>query len=426
MGERLSRCRNPLPRATWVGWVQPPRRAADRAASALCSLILLLSACGDAGAPPHDRAVVDTLLDGLVRVSNTAGEGADPDMGIRLIPELSLGVAEQEGPELFGSISALEVGADGRIFVLDRQANELRIFGADGRHERTVGRTGEGPGEYVRANGLLWAGPDTPVVVDQSGRRYSLLTADGDYVRSVRRPHGWIGYAFSGGYHQGRVLERTDFSDPAGDPEEARPMFVAVGLAEPAGAPVDTLFLPMPTGPVVQAFPTPPGWWIPIPFTPVATYRLDQNGRLLHGHGERFRILRGELDGTVTREILLEVESARVTEDELREWEEGVAVQRYLSMVGEALDTSLIPDHKPYFDDLHPGWDGSVWASVPSPPMHLAWQVFDSVGIHLGRAELTGFDAAPAVPPVIRHGRLHLAVEDELEVPRVRVYRVEY
>ncbi len=137
--------------------------------------------------------------------------------------------------------------------MLDQQANELRIFGADGRHVRSVGRTGEGPGDYLRANGLLWMAPDTLVVVDQSGGRYSLLTAEGDFVRSVRRPHGWVGYAFSGSHRQGRILEKTELDD-------GRSAFVAVGLGESEGEAADTIVLPASAGPVAQPFcEVPPG-----------------------------------------------------------------------------------------------------------------------------------------------------------------------
>ena len=56
-----------------------------------------------------------------------------------------------EGPDLFGAIYSFDVDAWGRIFVLDDQAQEVRIFDPDGTFVRTVGKKGEGPGEFTSA-----------------------------------------------------------------------------------------------------------------------------------------------------------------------------------------------------------------------------------------------------------------------------------
>ena len=94
----------------------------------------------------------------------------------------------------------ITVDDEGRIYVLDRQANELRIFAPDGTHVRTVGRSGGGPGEFINANGLVWGSPDTLVVVDQRGGRYTLLGRDGAYLGSQPRRLGSYSWVFSGGY----------------------------------------------------------------------------------------------------------------------------------------------------------------------------------------------------------------------------------
>lgn len=41
--------------------------------------------------------------------------------------------------EVFGDVRSIEVGLDGRIYVLDGQAVELRAFDADGAFDRIVG-----------------------------------------------------------------------------------------------------------------------------------------------------------------------------------------------------------------------------------------------------------------------------------------------
>ncbi len=63
------------------------------------------------------------------------------------------------GPQEFGSIADLEIGADGSVFVLDGLKAVVQVFDRDGTHLRTIGRRGRGPGELEGPTGLTW-GPD--------------------------------------------------------------------------------------------------------------------------------------------------------------------------------------------------------------------------------------------------------------------------
>jgi len=48
----------------------------------------------------------------------------------------------------FGTVSDLDVTADGRIVVADRQASTLKVLRPDGSLLDTLGGAGEGPGEF--------------------------------------------------------------------------------------------------------------------------------------------------------------------------------------------------------------------------------------------------------------------------------------
>lgn len=75
--------------------------------------------------------------------------------------------------------------SSGMIVVSDGDAIEVR--GADGRLVRRYGRTGEGPGEFLRIASLCVTRGDTLVVFDAGPtRRVSIVTPDGVLVRSFR------------------------------------------------------------------------------------------------------------------------------------------------------------------------------------------------------------------------------------------------
>lgn len=63
----------------------------------------------------------------------------------------------------FGKITGLAVDDAGHLFIADGQDNQVVVFDARGRHLRTIGRKGKGPGEFeyptslgVGADGTLW------------------------------------------------------------------------------------------------------------------------------------------------------------------------------------------------------------------------------------------------------------------------------
>ena len=110
----------------------------------------VLAACGtdDGTAYGGPDQVVDTIGDTIVaRTLSGSVWGVDAT----LVPEVSIG--ELEGPEeyLFGNVYAIAVDDNRHVYVLDSQAENVRVFDADGIHLRTLGGRGEGPGELQGA-----------------------------------------------------------------------------------------------------------------------------------------------------------------------------------------------------------------------------------------------------------------------------------
>jgi hypothetical protein len=411
----------------------------------LLSLLLGLTAgCGATDAGSGWRGSEETLPNGALRITNPAegvwGEGG----GWRLEQELQVGVVEGADAYMFATIIGLEADDDGRIYVLDRQANELRIFAPDGVHLRTTGRDGGGPGEYSNANGLLWLAQDTLLVIDQRGNRYSVLTRDGDYVRSVQRRLPFFGWAFSGGlegdvlYERasvgsgddlrpailGTALRGTAQSTLVSDAEVATAGAAAAGATEPAG--VDTVLLPTAPVPPVESFSVRNergGMVMGVPFAPGSVHRLDEQGGVWHGHGSEFRIFHSTLTGDTLREIVLEATPTPVTEAEISEWESSAGVARFREMGGR-LDLSRIPRTKPFFNDIVVAPDGHLWVAVPDEPYRAQFAIFDEAGRYLGRVHIDGIEREVFVKPVIRNDRLYMVGRDELAVQRVYVFRI--
>lgn len=96
-------------------------------------------------------------------------------------------VGDDEGSEelWFSRVLGVARLSDGSVAVADDVSSEVRIFDAAGNHLRSMGRRGEGPGEFDHI-WFMWRVPgDTLWVGDYRPWRYHLYTPAGEHVRTV-------------------------------------------------------------------------------------------------------------------------------------------------------------------------------------------------------------------------------------------------
>ncbi len=134
-GARLRR----IPRS----WRGPARPLALLTAAALVSL---------ATAPA--MAAGTTLVDGVPHVTN----GSQPRDGVRTLQMEEIwrrgGLDDEE--VLLGIVSSVMSGPEGNIYVLDAQLMEVKVFSPEGDLINTLGRQGQGPGEFQNAQQMTF------------------------------------------------------------------------------------------------------------------------------------------------------------------------------------------------------------------------------------------------------------------------------
>jgi hypothetical protein len=75
--------------------------------------------------------------------------------------------------------------SDGRLMSFARVGNHVFVFGRDGKGQRVIGRTGQGPGDWMRFGNPVPVGGDSVLVVDFANNRLNWVTADGGVVRTA-------------------------------------------------------------------------------------------------------------------------------------------------------------------------------------------------------------------------------------------------
>jgi len=153
------------------------------------SMALLTSAInwGCSGDSPPDPATYhQTDSDGVTIVLSTRPNWPETG-GWQLAAEPTLRIGEVEGAAeyLFSRVADTRMIHDTVILVADGRSNELRFFDTSGRFLYSVGREGEGPGEFEYLFGLPNCYGDSIVAADISDR-LSIFTNSGEFVRVVQ------------------------------------------------------------------------------------------------------------------------------------------------------------------------------------------------------------------------------------------------
>ena len=138
--------------------------------------VLFAAACGGGaeGGAEWSGTVEDSAGVQVVRNSLQPIWGEGQAWGFEEV--LSIGEAAGDPDYQFGQIAGLDATSDGRILVLDNQAQHVKVFSADGVFERTVGQAGSGPGEFGPGAAMLMVGTaDTVIVPDAGNQRVNVI-----------------------------------------------------------------------------------------------------------------------------------------------------------------------------------------------------------------------------------------------------------
>ncbi|MBN2170955.1 MAG: 6-bladed beta-propeller [Candidatus Krumholzibacteriota bacterium] len=134
--------------------------------------------------------------DGVTRVENPA-EPMKPPRTVHLEELWRIGGDSDDENEFFGVLVQLLVDGAGNVYLLDQMLNEVKVFSPDGEYLRTLGREGEGPGEFRTPADMVFLPGDRLAVLQRMPGRIVLLTLAGEpageHPLPVREGGGPIG-----------------------------------------------------------------------------------------------------------------------------------------------------------------------------------------------------------------------------------------
>ncbi len=389
----------------------------------------LITACAAGSDGRTDAVRVDTLPGGIVR---TMSERPMDAGRLQLTLLHTIQPAEGSPGELIAPGDVV-LTPDGGVAVVETKPAQVRIFGADGTWLRTIGREGQGPGEFL--SGSLGITGDTLVVQDARAARAILLDwRTGQPLGQVRTA---CCYFFAVTVDDsGRVAVRT-----MAPPRDSTPLvsqgYVRVALASAAA---DTVW-------VTERHPHARGaFWhirdgenmratVPVPLQPTALYAVDRNGDFVTGWTGEYtlRVTRTGRDTlalfgrTYAPQPVSAAEKTAIVEANI-----AAAVARELryidpATVRAAFDPSLLPDQRPAFEWLSVDAAGRRWVRLSSPDTTvITFDVFGRDGRWLDVVRIGAADWSrnPWHPVAWGRDRVAIALEDAEGRPLIKVYRI--
>jgi hypothetical protein len=364
----------------------------------LLPLLAGLAAC--AIDPPEHREPVVRDSAGVRIVENTAPlwpPGREWTLTAEPVVDIGEGTAEEY--QLFRVEGAARL-SDGRIVVADGGSQELRFYDSAGRHERSIGGRGSGPGEFQYVN-LVGAGPgDTLWTWDEGLRRYSAFAPTGELLRSAvlepfeeRMPSPPIGV-----FLDGSLLASVTIQPPREPNPEPVHIIADYVRYDRAGSPVDHVVqLPRSEHFLQQIAPQFGGlaYWS-LAFGRKTTVRV-RGGHIFVGDGTSYEVR--ILDPTGVAEAIIRRSQAplQVTAADIQAYGEaqlapfdpeqgGSGDANARRRVERRVAEMPFPTHMPAYEGFLVDGGGGLWVdgyNRPGDATH-RWDVFDAEGRWLG------------------------------------------
>ena len=344
-------------------------------------------------------------------------------------PSLDLGTADGPAEYRFDRLEGILRRADQSLVVADGGSSEIRFYDASGQFIRRVGGPGSGPGEFQRISGLGTGSGDSLWVYDFGARRFTILTAEGDVVRTTRVPDALANVGAVGRLPEGPFVLQEYWSSHSDEesPREGLTREEAVIATMPAsGGGVDTLGL-FP-GREVLIWSENGRAVMSTPLFARSTNVAMLRGEVLVGDQTAFEIRRYTSSGRLVKIFRRTDVSLRLLEHEVERAIEAELAARPVSelpMWRSHFARMVEPDTRPAYSRLLSDGDGNTWVASHQPGTQDRgeggeWSVFDQEGEWLGTVEMPERFLVHQIGSDWVLGRWR----DEMDVEHVRLYEL--
>ncbi len=126
-------------------------------------------------------------VDGVTIVKNPK----EPIYPVKIVTfEEELTIGKSGGPEeyLINSIRSFTIDDEGNTYILDYKPYRIKVFDEDGKYLRSIGRSGQGPGELQGPWNILFTVQKEIMVKDDRKGALLFFSVDGQFFKEIKIP----------------------------------------------------------------------------------------------------------------------------------------------------------------------------------------------------------------------------------------------
>jgi hypothetical protein len=379
-----------------------------------CVLFSFLTACTSVREKEGWEGTIEEV-DGVEVIHNPA-EPLHGELALELEEDLVIGGDVEDENFNFMRIAALEVDDEGNLYVLDFRQCRIQVFNKDGDYLQTIGRKGEGPGEFQRPS-RMYLSPDGKLYVIEF-RKIHLFDREGTYEKSIIPETPILGMSIA---EEGSILGR---SYTYGD--EGRSFDII--LMDSEGKKVETITsFPDPSVILTQAV---SGGAIsmggPPPYSPGLSFCSLSEGLAVYGYSSEYTLFVVNSSGEIIRRIEKEEERQPTSKQEEDEYVKD-RLERSRARAGgikwsegDLRKLYKFAEYKPFFSNIVKDDEGHLFLlkpkSVLNPEEDTYYDMFSLEGFYIYKVKIHMVN-----PRVIKKGYIYTFGED----PDTGYYEIE-
>jgi hypothetical protein len=310
--------------------------------------------------------------------------------------DLTIGVREGDENYMFGERVYFNVDNAGNIFVTDWDRKRIQKYGSDGKYLLTIGREGQGPGEFQNVWEPEFDKHGNLYVVDIAQKRVSFFGRDGRYLRQAGFPATNVSssiYVNSRGHF---ILAAAETKEEG---EDGVRWETTVGLYDDKFQPIEVFHrenheIKTPGGRGEDALAQSlAASMSEMAFKPAPRYFLAPNDEVFFGFSSSYEIKVYSPEGKLARIIRKDYDPAPVTAKDKEQYEKLQRAEslRFLPAQAEnakkkALQLIRYPKYKPAYQDFTLADNGWLFVIVTSQGNEATGlDVFDAEGHYIAR-----------------------------------------
>jgi len=333
------------------------------------------------------------------------------EIDLELEEDLVIGAGEEFDENYnFRYIRDIEVDDEGNILVVDSRDCRIQKYDKDGKYLQTIGRKGEGPGEFQRPS-LTYLAPDGKLYVNEL-RKVHIFNQNQEYKRSIILESFLTSFGVTKeGNIMGYVSTRTE--------EE---MTIDIALIDPEGKRTKTIASYPDQGVMIQrgniTFGTTP------PYSPGLFFSSVDENSGIYGFSADYKLFMTDASGEIIRRIEKEEKRQPTSKAEESEyikerWESQKERGGTLSE-GDVRKLHTFAEYKPYFTNIIMDDEGNLFLPKPKSVLHpedyTYYDFFNRQGCYFYKIKISD-----VTPRVIKKGYIYTFGSD----PDTGYYEIE-